>query len=173
MVKLSALGWTLSADPHEIYIYNPKPTSNPPSFVAEPPGGWYTRSMEHDLLDEHDLELVERIAARQLRVNRAAESRAVARLEAARSEARRLGSLLAQLPACRRVVLFGSTARDGDYREGSDIDLAIEGADILAAMAIVEASEFKVDIVDLGSIHPIMRSRIEQEGVVLYEAEPS
>ena len=123
---------------------------------------------DEDILSAHDLRLIEGIAAQQRKENEKAQGTAARRLEAARLEARRLASLLAEMPDLHRVVLFGSTASGFNFGKRSDIDLAIEGGEILAAMDIVEASPFKVDVVSLLTIHPVMRARIEKEGIVLY-----
>lgn len=40
--------------------------------------------------------------------------------------------LLSENPRIERAILFGSRAK-GNYREGSDIDIAIQGARILGA----------------------------------------
>ena len=74
----------------------------------------------------------------------------------------------------RRVFLFGSMAR-GDARPGSDVDLACEG---LPPGRFFEAwgklllfTEREVDLVDLSEVKGPLRRRIEEEGVLLYEAE--
>jgi len=95
---------------------------------------------------------------------------AAQRLVAARQEAARLAAELASLKGLRRVLLFGSAARGRGFRTDSDIDIAIEGGDILAAEGIVESSTFHIDIVDLQSANEAMRERIQHEGVLLHEA---
>ncbi len=71
-----------------------------------------------------------------------------------------------------RVVLFGSRAR-GDYRERSDIDLAVYGAQAdLFGMEVDETvpTLLKFDIVDMTSpVQAELLESIQREGVVLYE----
>ncbi len=49
----------------------------------------------------------------------------------------------------------------------SDIDLAVEGGDVLALMSLVEDEEFAVDLVELTSCHGSMADFIRSQGVVL------
>ncbi|MDA8426809.1 MAG: nucleotidyltransferase domain-containing protein [Treponema sp.] len=115
-------------------------------------------------------EFIHAMAENARRENAREAEAAARRLEEARIEAARLAAELAARGAARRVILFGSAARGRGFRADSDIDLAIEGGDILAAMGIVESSAFHVDIVDLESANEGMRARVEAEGVTLYEA---
>lgn len=70
-----------------------------------------------------------------------------------------------------KVIIFGSRAR-GDYREKSDIDLAVSGGN--PARFNMELEEvntlLKFDIVDLNKpvYGPLMNS-IAEEGKILYE----
>jgi len=74
----------------------------------------------------------------------------------------------------RRVFLFGSMAR-GDVRPGSDVDLACEGLppgrffEAWGRLLLFTGRE--VDLVDLSEVKEPLRRRIEEEGVLLYEAE--
>ncbi len=43
------------------------------------------------------------------------------------------------------------------YRKSSDIDLAMDGGDLMAAMAIVEGSDIPVDVLELSSCRPFIR----------------
>ena len=71
-----------------------------------------------------------------------------------------------------QVILFGSRAR-GDFKERSDIDLAIKGGQ--AELFMVEVDEetstlLKYDIVNLdGSVQRELLDSIEKEGILLYE----
>lgn len=71
-----------------------------------------------------------------------------------------------------KVIVFGSRAR-GDYKEKSDIDLAVTGGDIIAfSLAVDEDTStlLKFDIVNLdASVQEELRQSIEREGIVLYE----
>lgn len=71
-----------------------------------------------------------------------------------------------------KVIIFGSRAR-GDYREKSDIDLAVSGGDIIGfSLAVDENTStlLKFDIVNLdASVQEELRQSINQEGIVIYE----
>ena len=64
---------------------------------------------------------------------------------------------LAQKYEVRKVILFGSRAR-GDFREKSDIDLAVEGGDFI---------RFSIDLDE--KIQEELMESIQREGRVLYE----
>ena len=73
----------------------------------------------------------------------------------------------------RRVVLAGSLAR-GDFRVGSDIDLAAEGIpddQFFRAGADLEASAggLRVDLVPLESANPDYLADLAREGIVLHD----
>lgn len=71
-----------------------------------------------------------------------------------------------------RVILFGSRAR-GDYKERSDIDLAVYGEQAdLFGMEVDETvpTLLKFDIVDMTApVQMELLESIQREGVVLYE----
>lgn len=79
---------------------------------------------------------------------------------------------LAKTHGLHKVVLFGSRAR-GDYRETSDIDLAVSGGDVNAFALDVEAETHTLlsfDVVDLdGSVQRELLGSILREGCLLYE----
>jgi predicted nucleotidyltransferase len=90
----------------------------------------------------------------------------------ARVVARRLAGILARSYGAKRVVLCGSLAR-GEFRQGSDIDLAAEGIPnakffIAGAHVAREAGEFEVDLVPLESATAAYRRQVEEEGVLLH-----
>jgi uncharacterized protein len=80
-------------------------------------------------------------------------------------------------PKVKKVVLYGSRAR-GDYRQGSDIDLAIDAPQMterefaqlwnaIDDLPII----YSIDIVHLQAINDEnFLAAINQEGVVLYDA---
>ena len=72
----------------------------------------------------------------------------------------------------KKVVLFGSRSR-GDFREKSDIDLAVQGGAYQRfALAVDEETStlLKYDIVLLdGAVQAELREVIEKEGMVIYE----
>lgn len=71
-----------------------------------------------------------------------------------------------------QVILFGSRAR-GDFKERSDIDLAIKGGQVeLFSVAVDEKTStlLKYDIVNLErSVQKELLESIEKEGILLYE----
>lgn len=72
----------------------------------------------------------------------------------------------------RKVILFGSRAR-GDFKERSDIDLAVSGGDISGfALAVDEETDtlLQYDVVNLDSrVDEALLENIEKDGKVLYE----
>ena len=79
--------------------------------------------------------------------------------------------LAAQYGLCK-VILFGSRAR-GDFKERSDIDLAVSGGDISGfALAVDEETDtlLQYDVVNLDSrVDEALLKNIEKDGKVLYE----
>jgi predicted nucleotidyltransferase len=91
----------------------------------------------------------------------------------ARSLAAELAALLRDRYGARRVVLTGSLAR-GEFRRGSDIDLAAAGiADDLFFLAGADlaraAGDIEVDLVPLESTTAAFRARLAEEGIVLHD----
>ena len=70
------------------------------------------------------------------------------------------------------VMLFGSRAR-GDFRERSDIDLAVFGGNTEEFSLEVDENTstlLKYDIVDMGSsVQQELLESIEREGIFIYE----
>ncbi|MBU9739523.1 nucleotidyltransferase family protein [Diplocloster agilis] len=79
---------------------------------------------------------------------------------------------LAQEYGIRKIILFGSRAR-GDFRETSDIDLAVSGGDFERfALDVNEETStlLKYDIVNLDrDIQQELQDSIRKDGRVLYE----
>ena len=79
---------------------------------------------------------------------------------------------LAKKYRVKQVILFGSRAR-GDYRQNSDIDLAVSGGDIIKFTLGVDeqtSTLLKYDVVNLdGAVQEELREAIRQEGRVIYE----
>jgi predicted nucleotidyltransferase len=81
--------------------------------------------------------------------------------------------------AVRKAVIFGSRAK-GNYRPGSDIDLALfgDGLDLNALgriTALLDESPipYQVDVCLYDGIdNPALREHIERVGKVFYEAKP-
>lgn len=78
----------------------------------------------------------------------------------------------AEKHSLEKLVLFGSRAR-GDFRERSDIDLAVYGGNFAQFSLDVDGETWtllKYDFVDMSqTIQPELKASIEKEGVVLYE----
>ena len=71
------------------------------------------------------------------------------------------------------IRIFGSMARD-DASSTSDVDLLVESKEPVSGFALgamlMDAQELlgrKVDIVTIQALHPLMRSRVLQEAVLL------
>ncbi len=71
------------------------------------------------------------------------------------------------------IRIFGSMARD-DASSTSDVDLLVESKEPVSGFALgamlMDAQELlgrKVDIVTIQALHPLMRSRVLQESVLL------
>jgi predicted nucleotidyltransferase len=101
--------------------------------------------------------------------NREEAEQAAARRREAREEAVRIAAeLRAKDPCIKGIWGFGSTFEPAlPYRLDSDIDLAIEGGDIIALLAVAERARFKVDLVDIGDRDDYFARRIRSEGVAL------
>lgn len=80
----------------------------------------------------------------------------------------------AQNCGIQKVILFGSRARM-DYREKSDIDLAVTGGDVIRFSAEIDdriSTLLMFDIVNLdGSVQSELLDSIEKEGVTIYEED--
>ncbi len=81
-------------------------------------------------------------------------------------------SKLAETYQIEKLVLFGSRAR-GDFRERSDIDLAVYGGDFARFSLDVDEETWtllRYDFVDMNqAVQQGLLAAIEKEGVVLYE----
>jgi predicted nucleotidyltransferase len=91
----------------------------------------------------------------------------------ARQVAQRLARRLHEKYGAVRVVLVGSLAR-GEFRVGSDIDLAAEGIpdDVFfraGADLEAEAGGLHVDLVPLESANAAFGADVAREGIVLYD----
>ncbi len=72
----------------------------------------------------------------------------------------------------KKVILFGSRAR-GDFKEKSDIDLAVQGGDFIRFMLDVNeetSTLLSFDIINLDEkIQSELKESIEKEGKIVYE----
>ena len=79
---------------------------------------------------------------------------------------------LAEQYSLHQVILFGSRAR-GDYKERSDIDLAVRGGNVPAfSLAVDEETDtlLKYDIVDLDRpTDAALLENIRKDALTLYE----
>jgi predicted nucleotidyltransferase len=112
---------------------------------------------------------IEAAARRMNEENRKENARVVARRKAARAESRRLAAeLRAKDSTIIRIWGFGSTFEDSrPFRMDSDIDIAIEGGDIIKLVLITESSVFKVDLIDIGDVEDGFAESVRQRGTVL------
>jgi len=86
-------------------------------------------------------------------------------------------AILATEPAVRKAVIFGSRAK-GNYRPGSDIDLALYGAGLdldalgrLSARLDESPLPYQVDLCLYDAIdNPALREHIDRVGKLFYEA---
>lgn len=90
------------------------------------------------------------------------------------ADAQRIAALLAREFGATEVVLFGSLAREGDFRLDSDIDLAAGGIAperfFAASSAAAAQTQFELELVPLEDVAPALRARIDIEGVWLLRA---
>jgi predicted nucleotidyltransferase len=122
-------------------------------------------------LDDPERLFLQRIADNVNRENRIAATRTAELVSMAKKEAARLARSFAGAdPALRRAVLFGSVAHGRVSGQTFDIDLGIEGGDILRYIAIAEKSSFTVDVVDLQNVSEEFRRIVLSQAVTLYEA---
>lgn len=121
-----------------------------------------------ELLSDADREFIHDIAIRTKAENKREAAKVAGRLESARIEARSLALGLSADPEVKRVFFFGSARTGRGFRLDSDIDLAVEGGDILSHIGLVEVSAFSVDVVDFLALSALFRASVESEGELLY-----
>ena len=77
------------------------------------------------------------------------------------------------------VIVFGSRAK-GNYKKGSDIDLAIKGKNCTARLALDLGAfineelpiPYMVDVIDYNSLqHRELKEHIDRAGIVFYKKE--
>ena len=131
--------------------------------------------MERDTATAHERRL-QAIAARADRVTRERRQereRVIAeRVRHARQEIDRLVAQIRSVdPDVRRIVLFGSLAKNSVKRPSFDIDLAVDSDHYTRLIDIADDSDFKVDLVDLACCSRYVAVAVEQHGVELYRAQ--
>lgn len=84
----------------------------------------------------------------------------------------KLGRDLAREFHVKKVVLFGSVLKEGEFREDSDIDLAVEGLEkkkfFKAAAMLMMKSDIPVDLKPVEDVTEALKKRIAK-GIILYE----
>jgi hypothetical protein len=101
--------------------------------------------------------------------NRAEDERIAQRRSSAVLEARSIAAALRERdPSIRAIWGFGSTFDvSRPYRLDSDIDLAIEGGDLLRLFAVTEGSSYRIDLVDIAGHFDEFANSIRARGVPL------
>lgn len=127
--------------------------------------------MARTALDITDEDMaVYRAKARRLQAEE--QQRLLERAQHAYDIAQKAAQLLKDQFGAKRVVLFGSLARNDVFHQRSDIDLAVTSIEeglFWRAWSALDTLESKVeiDLVDLETAPPKLQQRIEQEGVEL------
>lgn len=78
---------------------------------------------------------------------------------------------IAQNNRIKKLIIFGSRAR-GDFKETSDIDIAVSGGDFNVFVQDIEETStlLKFDLIDLDSpIENNLLESIRREGRIIYE----
>jgi predicted nucleotidyltransferase len=84
-----------------------------------------------------------------------------------------------RFPEIEEVIIYGSRAK-GNYKKGSDIDLAIKGTDCSIQIAFklsgylndVLPIPYKVDVANYNTItNPELKSHIDRVGKIFYKTE--
>ncbi len=124
-------------------------------------------------VDEQKLRAIAARANRITQERRIERERAInERVREARQEIDRLvGQIRDTDPGVRRIVLFGSIAKNDVKRLSFDIDLAVDSDKYMQLLDIALDSKFKVDLVDLACCSRYIAAAVEQHGVELYRAD--
>ncbi|MFW5995282.1 MAG: nucleotidyltransferase family protein [Spirochaetia bacterium] len=111
----------------------------------------------------------ERYASGLRRANEIERNTTLERAKVAREAAVRLAERIAAADeGVSRIYLFGSLLSHTPSNPDFDIDLAVEGGDILAATGAGEEADFKVDVLALDRLPTHVQERIRREGRVLF-----
>jgi predicted nucleotidyltransferase len=113
-----------------------------------------------------------RMAAYQERMQRQkADALAIRKAQALEEVQALVRKFLLLDPSIKKIILFGSLARDDVSSLDSDIDLAVScsGKHFLMLVAHAQDSPFEVDLVELSTADNRIKDAIAREGMVLYE----
>ncbi len=85
--------------------------------------------------------------------------------------------LVKNFDSIERIYVFGSLAEDR-FRRHSDIDVAVEGVPdevFIRALCVLNdiSDDFEFDLVELDHISPLLRKRILEKGVPVYDRKGS
>ena len=73
----------------------------------------------------------------------------------------------------KKIILFGSASK-GNLRKESDLDFACEGIKpeefFKVHGKLLASSHRRIDLIDLKDAKKTLRKKVEQEGIVLYDA---
>jgi uncharacterized protein len=107
-------------------------------------------------------------------------TRAVPHIVIERHQWEELSAILEKYASGRRIWAFGSRATGQRVRRFSDLDIALDGEELpFDQMAMLREAldesrlPFKVDVVQIASLTPEFRARIEPELVLLQEPNGS
>ena len=98
-----------------------------------------------------------------------------ARFAQATADFDRIVKHLSKRPDIRRIWQWGSLLDRSQFRDYSDIDVAVEGVDdperFFSMLGDAERlTRFPLDLLDLNRIAPEFAARIRRRGVMVYEA---
>lgn len=117
-------------------------------------------------------------AARQMLLKRGASRRArcLDLASEAEKDFGRITKMLIETYHPRRIYRWGSLLHPEQFREISDIDIAVEGWDkpMTGLHALDDAcrlTRFPVDLVELERIHPAHADTIRKEGKLVYDRD--
>lgn len=72
-------------------------------------------------------------------------------------------------PDIEKIILFGSLAEDNIKSIRFDIDIAVKSKKYYQLVGKALQSEFKIDVVDLDTIHNKIKNNILERGRIIYE----
>ncbi len=73
----------------------------------------------------------------------------------------------------KKIILFGSLAENNVRSFNFDIDIAVQSKKYYCLVGIALQSSFKVDVVDLDTVHENIKKNILKYGKTIYEQKTS